>query len=146
MHTKDENWSISVKLSDTQLEKVVIYGQSKNWSESGFRKTLCILETSIKGKVFQAEATDYFEAFANLRNLFQKEQIIPLCYGADLNTYPSGMARDMGKGLKAYHYKKGKHAKREDLVHIFESGEGIQVSTVEEQKQNFLNWVKSERT
>lgn len=67
---------------------------------------VCKLTCTYRGKMIEAEAPDFFEALCLIRRQLEREGLIPFCYGASLNVYPSAMARDMGAGLKAYRMKK----------------------------------------
>lgn len=98
-----------------------------------------------RGKTISSEARDYFEALCSIRLELEKEGLIPFCYGASLNVYPSAMARDMGKGKVAYKMQKGKPATRENLVRIFEEGADIIPSPVALQKEFFKDWLASIR-
>jgi len=69
--------------------------------------------------------------------LLAKDRLIPFCYGASLHVYPSGMARDMGGGLKAYKLVVGRHAKIDDLVEIFAKGLDVIPASVAAQEQFF---------
>jgi hypothetical protein len=91
-------------------------------------------------------ASDYFEAFCRVRNQLDKEGLQPLCYGASLNVYPSGMARDMGAGLKAYRLTIGKQARLTDLVDIFEHGQDVVPASVPQQKEFWEAWLRSEKS
>jgi len=98
-----------------------------------------------RSKTIEACADDFFEAFCQIRLVLEKEHLIPFCYGASLNVYPSGMARNMGGGLKAYKLNKGRHAKMEDLVYIFSEGPDVVPSQVSRQKEFFEEWLNSLR-
>ncbi len=63
---------------------------------------------------------DFFGAFGELRDLWDQSDLKPLCMGACLYVYPSGMSRDMGFGKVAYFLEKGRRASRKDLVNIFD--------------------------
>ena len=71
---------------------------------------------------------------------------MPYCYGASLNVFPSAMARDMGQGLRAYKMTLGKHAKRTDLVGIFDEGTDIVPADVDAQEQFFRDWLELPRS
>ncbi len=83
---------------------------------------------------------DYFHAMQEIRLQLEKDGIFLNCYGASRNVYPSGMAIDMGQGLKAYRLKIGEHGERSSLVSIFASGEDVILSTVAEQEQFYQDW------
>ena len=106
---------------------------------------LCRLLCDYRGKVISSEAADYFEALSNIRLELEKESLIPFCYGASLNVFPSGMARDMGQGKAAYKMEMGKPAGRESLVRIFEQGADVIPSPVSRQKEFFGDWLASLR-
>jgi hypothetical protein len=77
--------------------------------------------------------TDVFECLTQLRLELAKCGCKPLCAGARLDVYPSGMCRDMGNGLSAYILTPNKQAGLEDLVDIFEYAEPDLIASVEEQ-------------
>jgi hypothetical protein len=101
------------------------------------------LECIIGSETFKTQANDYFECLIKLREIFEKRKWILLCNGSRYDVFPSGMARDMGKGLKAYKLEMGKPAKIEDLVNIFEEAEIEKIGTIEEQKEYYKKWVES---
>ena len=68
---------------------------------------------------------------------------MPHCNGASLDVFPSGMARSMGGGLRAYRLTLGKQALREDLVDIFELDDVFVPSSVESQDAHFDVWLGS---
>jgi len=106
----------------------------------------CQIEFNFQDIYLKSEATDFFEALCQIRKKLEPLNLIPYCYGASLNVYPSGMGRDMGAGLKAYKMQIGQHASGENLVNIFDKGDGIFLSSVEEQKEYFKKWIGSERS
>jgi hypothetical protein len=101
----------------------------------------CHIFFAYRNCTIEAEATDYFEAFCLIRLQLESGGLIPSCYGASLNVYPSGMARDMGAGLKAYKLEIGKHSRRPDLVHIFATGPDVVAASVKSQREFFEEWV-----
>ena len=104
----------------------------------------CHLTFRYRGRALEESATDYFEALCRIRGRLEEEKLIPFCYGASLNVYPSGMCRDMSAGMKAYRLTIGKHASpKSDLVGIFEEGPDVIPATVARQKEFFDEWLKS---
>ena len=103
----------------------------------------CVVAISYRGKILQAEATDYFKALQEVRRLMEADGLIPFCYGASLNVYPSGMSRDMAQGMVAYRTKLGRHAIQEDLVRIFDEGADVIPSFVAQQREFHEEWVQS---
>src|SRR5262245_19229026 len=105
----------------------------------------CRIDLSYRGRAISAEAADYFEALCDIRRQLEKERLIPFCYGASLNVYPSGMARDMGAGRKAYKLTFGKHARPGDLVDILAEGPDIIPAYVDRQKEYFEEWLSASK-
>lgn len=119
--------------------------------EEGFvtcepRNGLCHVTFRYRNQTIEESATDYFEAFCCVRLHLEKEKLIPFCYGASLNVYPSGMCRDMGAGMTAYRISMGKQVDRKgDLVGIFTEAPDVIPATVSKQKEYFDEWIKSKR-
>ena len=103
----------------------------------------CELTFQYRSKTITTQDTDCFAAFCQIRKILEIENLIPFCYGASLNVYPSGMCRDMGSGLVAYRNEMGMQAGQGDLVRIFEEGPDVIPSTVENQKQHHNEWLES---
>ncbi len=108
-------------------------------------KDRCLLTCRYRDKSISSESTDYFEALALIRRQLQTDGLMPYCYGASLNVFASGMARDMGQGLRAYRLTVGKHAKMSDLVEIFDEGADVIPATVDAQEQFYRDWLESPR-
>jgi len=109
-------------------------------------KNRCLLACRYRDKTISSEATDFFEALISIRRQLQRDGLTPYCYGASLNVFPSGMARDMARGLAAYKLTPGKHANRADLVEIFDEGTDIVPTDVDAQEQFYRNWLESPRS
>jgi hypothetical protein len=105
------------------------------------RLSLSAGEISVTG-----EGSDYFDAFCRIREELAARELVPRCYGASRNVYPSGMGRDMGLGLKAYRMTPGRHVTADDLVHIFESGPDVDPASVGEQEAFAATWRTSNRS
>ncbi len=101
----------------------------------------CHLTLSYLNKSLSSISTDFYDALIEIRKTLEQDNIFPHCYGASRNVFPSGMSRDMGNGLKAYKTEIGKQALRKDLVEIFDVGDDIIHSTIEEQKTFHIEWV-----
>lgn len=102
----------------------------------------CRLTCVVRDETHHAEAEDYFEALQIIRRrILEPRGLIPICYGASLNVWPSGMSRDMGRGRKAY--KKELGAPATDLVGIFEVGPDVIPATVARQEEFHSDWIAS---
>jgi hypothetical protein len=102
----------------------------------------CHITFCFRGRSLAAEAGDFFETFCQIRQRLESDGLIPFCYGASLNVYPSGMARDMGLGLKAYKLTIGKPARMQDLVEIFAEGPDVIPASVSRQQEFYQQWIK----
>lgn len=81
----------------------------------------------------EGTGNDVYEAFQNARVDLEKLGFRFLCYGASLQVWPSGMARDQGQGRKAYVLRLDRPMSFDDLVDIFDTGEEVRPCTVAEQ-------------
>ncbi|HEY4371331.1 MAG TPA: hypothetical protein VGN52_05385 [Burkholderiales bacterium] len=104
----------------------------------------CCLTLRWEGGTLTAAASDYFDAFAAVRRQLPSG-VMPRCYGASRNVWPSRMARDMGQGLKAYRMTMGRQASMADLRYIFDSGPDVEPCMPEEQEAFFEAWLDSPR-
>lgn len=98
-----------------------------------------------RGRTLQASASDFFEALCSIRLQLESERLFPFCYGASLNVYPSPMSRDMGGGVSAFRLTTGQHARRADLVDIFDAGPDVIPASVANQQQFYDAWLRSHR-
>lgn len=102
----------------------------------------CRLVCTVRGTTHYAEEPDFFEALCTIRRrALEPLGLIPFCYGASLKVWPSGMARDMGRGLKAYKIEIGNQAS--ELVGIFETGADVIPAQVKMQAEYAQNWINS---
>ena len=109
-------------------------------------KNRCLLTCRYRDKTISSEASDFFHALASIRRQLQRDGLIPYCYGASLNVFPSGMARDMGQGLRAYKLTIGKHSRTTNLVDIFDEGPDVVPADVDAQEQFYRDWLESPRS
>ncbi|MFZ6013042.1 MAG: hypothetical protein ACOYXT_22055 [Bacteroidota bacterium] len=100
------------------------------------RITWSLDDLNLQGEV---EANDYFECLLQIRNVFEKNNLIILCNGARYDVYPSRMSRQMGKGLKGYVLTLGKQADEKDLVDIFKPIEDKAKIGTDQQQRDYYN-------
>lgn len=105
----------------------------------------CRLALRFENQEIQAAAGDFFAALDKVRLALEPAGIFPLVNGVGKNRYPSGMARDMGSGLKVYRLRMGVHSRLEDLVETFEDDDLTEPCTVAEQAQFYEEWLKGPR-
>ena len=65
---------------------------------------------------YTATAPDMFEALVRLRRQLEPDGLMVAVQGSRRDTYPSGMARDMGGRMRVYVMCPGLRARPEDLV------------------------------
>jgi len=109
----------------------------------GHEEGVCKIAFYYRDRTIEASASDYFDAFSLIRTQIEQEGLIPFCYGASLNVFPSGMCRDMGSGLSAYRLTNGQAPERADLVNIFDSGHDVIPASVKNQKAFYSAWLQS---
>ncbi len=105
----------------------------------------CRLRCEYRDKVVERTWTDFFNALGDVRGLLANDGLIPFCYGASLHVRPSGMGRDMSKGLRAYKLALGRRPSIDDLVDIFAEGPDVVPASVSAQEQFFRDWLASLR-
>ena len=101
----------------------------------------CHVAVSCRGRGYAGEAADYFAAFVQVRQQLEAEGLVPVCYGASLDVYPSGMCRDRGAGIQAYKLAIGSSPERTDLRHIFDTGPDVKPASVADQLAYFERWL-----
>jgi len=104
---------------------------------------ICSARLSWNRQEFAATGEDFFSAFAEVRRQLEPSNIRVFCHGACRNVYPSGMLRDMAKGLRAYKLSFGKKSNRSDVVGIFDRGPDMDISSVEDQRRFYDQWLSS---
>jgi hypothetical protein len=105
--------------------------------QRGYRLELAASEIGVR----VADASDVFECLSRLRSQLDGEGIRLCCNGARLDVWPSGMARDMGGGFRAYVLQMGRRGSIDDLVDIFDSAMLEEIATVEEQRLFAQKWL-----
>ena len=103
----------------------------------------CSIALSCSDFEVKGDGPDFFEAFCRIREDLATYGLMPLCYGASCDVFPSSMARDMGNGLKAYRMRLGQPAGPEDLVGIFDEGPDIVPASVAVQREFWREWLRS---
>ena len=108
-------------------------------------RPVCEIEVVMGQKAWTRSAADYFTALGLIRRDLEADGWLLSCYGTSRNVYPSGMARDMGLGLKAYRLHLGQHARKEDLVDIFTTGPDVDPASVDDQETFLKEWRASNK-
>lgn len=112
------------------------------WNETD---DVCNLVLRYNAKEINAVEDNHFEAMCSIRLQLENDGLLPSCYGASRNAYPSSMSRGMGSGLQIYKSKLGESARTVDLVSIFAEGPDVQPVTVSEQGAFYQVWLVSLR-
>jgi hypothetical protein len=82
-----------------------------------------------------------FKALVRLRRQLEPDGLTVAVQGARRDTYPSGMARDMGGGMRIYVLKPGGPARMDDLVETLDDAPPDQIGTVDEQRAFADAWL-----
>ena len=90
------------------------------------------------GLELRAIGDDAFEALDGIREQLEPSGWLIAVQGSRLDTYPSGMARDMGGGFTVYITRIGQPAK--DTVGTFEEADPSLLATVAEQREHWRRW------
>ncbi|MEU6645028.1 hypothetical protein ABZ863_21035 [Saccharomonospora sp. NPDC046836] len=98
------------------------------------------IELTTGGATYEASGPDMFEALVNLRRQVEPFGWLVALQGSRLDTYPSGIARDMGGGLRVYVLRAGRAALFDDLVATLDDAEPDQLATVDEQRAYWRAW------
>lgn len=85
--------------------------------------------------------SDLFDALIALREKLEREGCLPLCAGARVDVFPSGMSRSMGGGRTAYVTIPGRPGTQ--TIDIFADAEPDAVSTISAQANFHRRWIKS---
>ncbi|MBO6526924.1 hypothetical protein [Erythrobacter sp.] len=91
---------------------------------------------------FSTKQADAFECLGRYREYLEKLGLKPLCVGARIDAFPSGMCRDMGRGFAAYITEMGTAAATRPES-IFDPADAATIATVGEQKQRHEDWLES---
>ena len=83
---------------------------------------------------YTATGPDMFEALVRLRRQLEPDGLMVAVQGSRRDTYPSGMARDMGGGMQVYILRPGLRGRRGDLVKTLDDASPDQIATLDEQR------------
>ena len=143
MHLEQKQYQIELIDSEAKVYPVVLMCEARYWDEDGFSKRTCKISTTILGKEINGSDHDFFAAFCRVREQLEEEGLMPMCYGASRNVFPSGMLRDMFDGILAYRLVMGQRVGRGDSVSIFERGPDLEPVSVQVQATFYRHWFES---
>ncbi|EAZ91755.1 hypothetical protein [Crocosphaera chwakensis] len=115
----------------------------KDWTEDNRRRTECRIKLLWAGGKIECIDFIFWESFKRVREQLAKINLYPMCYGASRKVVMTGMAVDMGLGLKIYKAEIGIFPSRQHLVSIFDFGEDVEPVDVEVQEEFQRRWAKS---
>jgi len=90
---------------------------------------------------YTSTGPDMFETLVRLRRQLEADGLMVAVQGSRRDTYPSGMVRDMGGGMRVYVIRPGRPARLEDLVETLDDAPPGQMATVSEQRAFFEAWL-----
>lgn len=85
------------------------------------------------GRIVESEGEDLFHALELVRLELEADGLLVCCQGARPDVYPSGMARQMSGGLRAYRHLPDRRPTRDDIVNVFDPADCHEVVTVDAQ-------------
>ncbi|MEU4805017.1 hypothetical protein [Actinosynnema sp. NPDC023587] len=122
-------------------EVLLVRGDDRQWARlrgwlDGYDgpRPLYRIELFPGGDRYTATASDMFESLVRLRCQLEPDGWMIAVQGARRDTYPSGMARDMGGGLRVYVMRPGRKAGTGDIVETLADATVEQLGTVAEQQ------------
>lgn len=118
----------------SETRRIQVSGSSvKHWADLTYSTTRPwrLTATFNDGTLLEAEQLDLFECLRAVRCALDEEGALLCCEGARRDVFPSGMARQMGGGRKAYRI-----ATDRVLVDIFAPTDCNEVCTVDEQAES----------
>ncbi|MEU4448370.1 hypothetical protein AB0K14_21270 [Actinosynnema sp. NPDC050801] len=101
------------------------------------------IELELRKDLFTATGPDLFEALTRLRRQVEPLGVAVAVQGARRDVWPSGMARDMGGGQKAYVMRPGRNAELSDLVPTLDDAPVDLLGTIAEQEASRDAWFAS---
>ena len=115
----------------------------KDWTEDKRRRTECRIKLIWSDGEIECIDSIFYTSFKRVREQLAKINLYPMCYGASRKVVITGMAAEMGLGLKVYKAELGTFPSREQLVSIFDFGEDVEPVDVEVQEIFQFLWAKS---
>jgi hypothetical protein len=97
----------------------------------------------VVGDAIQADADDLFEVLVRIREQLEPQGWFVAVQGSRLDTFPSGMQRDMGVGLSVYVLRMGEPARLGDVVETFAEADPSLLATVDAQHRHTADWQSS---
>jgi hypothetical protein len=93
---------------------------------------------------YTATGPDMFEALVRLRRQLEPDGLMVAVQGSRRDTYPSGMARDTGGGMRVYVLRPGLPGR--ELVKTLDDAPPDQLATVDEQRAFNKAWLAERKT
>lgn len=100
-------------------------------------------EMEWSGPAIEVSANDMFEVLVRIREQLEPQGWFVAVQGSRLDTYPSGMQRDMGGGLSVYVMRMGEPARMNDVVDTFAEADPSRLATVDAQRRHAEEWARS---
>ncbi len=143
MEVKNRYYEIQLADESGTVIPAKVACEARYWNEGEFSRRVCRITLRYNDSEIECSDRDFFEAFCRVREQLEKVNLMPLCYGASRNVFPSGMQRDMGDGLGAYKLQVGRKTGKGDGVSIFDFGSDVAPVSVEVQERFFKDWLES---
>lgn len=135
-------YKIFLKDASGELLPAIATLSKRDWTD-GSRHTECRIVLRWVGGEIDCIDGHFLASFKLVREQLALQNLYPMCYGASRKIIITGMAADMGLGMKVYQAEIGKMLQREQLVNIFAYGEDVEPVSVEVQEEFQRQWVQS---
>lgn len=118
----------------------------RDWTVDKKRNVECRINLKWDDQEIECTTGDFFSCLKQVRKQLAVLGIYPVCYGASRQTIVTGMAVDMGLGMRAYkNTELGCWPNRFQVVNIFSTGDDVEPVSVDEQEKYKLEWIQSMR-
>ncbi len=97
-------------------------------------------ELEWSGPAIEVSAHDMFEVLVRIREELEPQGWFVAVQGSRLDTFPSGMQRDMGGGLNVYVMRMGEPVRLGDVVETFAAADPSLLATVAAQRERATEW------
>lgn len=121
--------------TDGNTQPAIVELGCRDWTENRLRHLECRITLKWENNDLEAIETDFFRAFCRIREALEQDGLYPVCYGASRRIIVTGMATDMGLGLRIYKILPLGSEEHMKLVWIFDTGPDVEPVSVETQNE-----------
>jgi hypothetical protein len=135
---RSDSVPVGLVRGDERQQAVIHWWWTARGPEDAYRA-----ELEWSGPAIEVSATDMFEALARIREQVEPQGWFVAVQGSRLDTFPSGMQRDMGGGLSVYVLRMGEPVRLGDVVDTLAEADPGTLATVAAQRDHAMAWTRS---